>query len=227
MAVVTGGSRGIGAAVARAFAAAGARVVVAARASAALDEVAREIKGLAVASDVRSEEEVQALMERAATLGGIHLVVAAAGLGRFSPVVDTSVEDWDLVMDVNVRGTFLTCRAALPYLLASGGGHIFTLSSVAATTTFAGSAAYTVSKSAVLAFTRVLTEEVRRRGVKVTAVVPGSVDSPFWEAAGGTELPRHEMLSAEHVAQTVLSLALQPPEIYTDEIKIMPPAGIL
>lgn len=227
VAVVTGGSRGIGAAAARVFASAGARVVVAARPSDALQAVAREVNGLAFATDVRDETQVQALMDRAAALGGIHLVVTAAGLGRFSPVAETSVEDWNLVMDVNVRGTFLTCRAALPYLLASGSGHIFTLTSVAASTTFAASAAYSASKSAVLAFSRVLAEEVRRKGVKVTAVVSGAVDSPFWEGAGGTDLPRREMLSVEAVARTLLALAVQPPDVHVDEIKIMPRVGIL
>ncbi len=229
VAVVTGASRGIGAATARALAGEGARVVLAARRSEALEHLGQEIGGLVVPTDVRDPEQVQSLADAAGReLGGIDLLVAAAGLGRFATVADQPLADWDDTFAVNLRGTFLTCQAALPYLLRSTrGGHIFTLVSIAATRTFPGSAAYCASKAGLLAFTRVLAEEVRRQGVRVTAVLPGSVDSPFWDSAGGTELPREAMLRPDDIAGTIVGIAKQPSRVYTDEITIMPPAGVL
>ncbi len=229
VAVVTGASRGIGAATVRAFASAGARVVLAARLSEDLHGLGREVDGLVVPTNVRAPDQVKALMETAdRELGGVDLVVAAAGIGRFGAVADLALDDWDDTFAVNLRGTFLTCQAALPYLLRSPRrGHIFTLVSIAATRAFPNAAAYCASKAGLLAFTRVLAEEVRRQGVKVTAVIPGSVDSPFWDAAGGTELPREAMLRPEDVAAAIVQIAQQPSRVYTDEITIMPPSGVL
>ena len=229
VALVTGASRGIGAATARAFASAGCAVVLAARGGDDLRRVAADLGGLSVPTDVRDPAQVRALVAQAVSnYGTLDLVVASAGIGVFGSVRDLTPEDWDRAMDVNLKGTFLTCQAALPHLLSNPrGGHVFTLASIAATRAFPGAAAYCASKWGVLGFTRVLAEEVRRQGVRVTAVLPGSVDSPFWEAAGGTDLPRDQMLRPEDVAGAILAVALQPPSLYTDDITLMPPAGVL
>lgn len=227
-AFVTGASSGIGAATARGLATAGARVALVARDRDALESMAHELQGaVAMPCDVRDATAVDGAVARAATVfGGIDLVVAAAGNGRFGDTAAFSVEDWDEVLDVNLRGTFLVVRAALPHVRQSG-GHIITISSIAATRAFPGSAAYCAAKAGVRAFAQVVAEENRRSGVRVTNLVVGSVDSPFWERAGGTELARDRMLRPEHVAQAIVDVVSLPAGASVDEIVLMPPDGVL
>jgi NAD(P)-dependent dehydrogenase (short-subunit alcohol dehydrogenase family) len=175
---------------------------------------------------MRDPAAVERLVAAAAALGGPDLLVHAAGLGVFVPLERTSVEEWDETLDVNLRAAFLLCRAAVPLMRARGRGHIFTIVSIAGVRAFPNAAAYCASKFGLLGFSRVLAEEVRRDGVKVTAVVPGSVDTPFWERAGG-DLPRERMLRPEAVAEAILFAALAPPNVHHDEIRLMPPEGVL
>lgn len=227
-ALVTGASSGIGRATARALTAEGARVALAARDRDALGELARELKGsLALPCDVTDAAAVAATVASAAEeLGGLDLVVAAAGLGHFGDTASFPVEQWDEVLDVGLRGTFLVVRDALPHLRSSK-GQLFTISSVAAIQPFSGSAAYCAAKAGVRALAQVVAEENRRAGVRVTNLVLGSVDSPFWDRAGGTELPREKMLRPEDVARAIVQAAAQPPGTSLDEIVLMPPEGIL
>jgi NAD(P)-dependent dehydrogenase (short-subunit alcohol dehydrogenase family) len=210
-AFVTGGSSGIGAATVAALRQAGARVVAPSR---------REC-------DVRDERAVTAAVARAASeLGGLDVVVPAAGLGRFAPTAEARTEDVDEVMSVNFRGTFLVLREALPHLLASS-GHVFVLASVAALRPFPMSAAYCASKAAVRSLAQVVAEEYRHTGLRVTTLVLGSVDTPFWDRAGGTELPRDRMLRTEDVARAIVAAAAAPPRASLDEIVLMPQDGVL
>ncbi|HEX9268964.1 MAG TPA: SDR family NAD(P)-dependent oxidoreductase [Candidatus Limnocylindria bacterium] len=227
-ALVTGASSGIGAATARALASAGARVALLARDRDALERLSRDLPGSMIAPcDVRDAAMVEAAVARAAAeLGGLDLVVTAAGLGRFGDTATFSVEDWDLVLDVDLRGTFLVVRATLPHLRHSR-GQLVTLASVAAVHAFPGSAAYCAAKAGVRLLAQVVAAENRRAGVRVTDLVVGSVDSPFWDAAGGTELPRDRMLRPEDVAGTIVRVAMQPEGASLDEIVLMPPEGIL
>lgn len=227
-ALVTGASSGIGAATARALATAGARVALLARDREALDAIARDAPdALALPCDVGDAAAVAAAVEAASTrLGGLDLVVPAAGVGRFGDTADFPVEDWDLVMDVGLRGTFLTVRAVLPHLRRSR-GHLVAIASIAALRPFAGSAAYCAMKAGVRALAQVVAEENRRSGVRVTNLVLGSVDSPFWERAGGTGLPRERMLSPQDVADAIVRVAATPPSMSIDELVLMPPDGIL
>ena len=227
-AFVSGASSGIGAATARALAAGGARVALAARDRDALDTLARELPtSVATPCDVRDARSVDDAVGAAVrSFGGLDLVVTAAGLGRFGDTASFSVEDWDEVVDVDLRGTFLVVRAALPHVRRAK-GHIFTLSSIAATRPFAGSAAYCAAKAGVRAFAQVVAEENRRDGVRVTNLVVGAVDSPFWERAGGTELARDRMLKPDDVARAIALAAAQPTSTSLDEIVLMPPDGVL
>ncbi len=180
-----------------------------------------------IACDVRDAAAVTTSVDDAADrLNGLDLVVPAAGVGRFGDTGDFSVGDWDLVMDVGLRGTFLTVRAALRHLRRSR-GHLVTIASIAALRPFAGSAAYCAMKAGVRALAQVVAEENRRAGVRVTDFVVGSVDSPFWERAGGTGLPRERMLRPEDVADAIVRVASSPPSTSIDEIVLMPPDGIL
>ena len=228
-AFVTGASSGIGAATARALAAAGAGVALAARDGPALEKLARSLGGRATTHrcDVRDERAVaRAVGDAAEALGGIDIVVAAAGIGRFAAVEDTSLEDWREVIDVDLTGTFLVFRATLPHVRPAR-GHLFAIASIAAKRPFAQSAAYCAAKAGVRALAAVVAEEVRREGVRVTTILPGAVDTPFWERAGGTELDRSRMLRAEDVARTIVHAAAEPEGISIDEIVVMPSDGVL
>jgi 3-oxoacyl-[acyl-carrier protein] reductase len=225
---VSGASSGIGAAAARALTAAGARVALAARDRAALDALSRDLAGSVVAPcDVREDRSVAAAAASAAeALGGIDIVVTSAGVGRFGDVDSFSVKDWDLVFDVGLRGTFLVVQAALPHVPPEG-GDVITISSIAAVHPFAGSAAYCAMKAGVRSFAQVLAAERRAKGLRVTNMVVGSVDSPFWNRAGGTELARDRMLRPEDVGRAVAWAAAQPAGTSVDEIVLMPKDGIL
>lgn len=227
-AFVSGASSGIGAATARALAGSGARVALAARDRTALDALAGELDGAIVAScDVREPRSVQGAVSAAAdALGGIDIVVTAAGVGRFGDIDSFGVDDWDHVFDVGLRGTFLVVQAALPHVPPEG-GDVITISSIAAIRPFAGSAAYCAMKAGVRSFAQVLAAERRGHGLRVTNMVVGSVDSPFWDRAGGTELARDRMLRPDDVGRAIAWAAAQPAGTSVDEIVLMPKDGVL
>jgi NADP-dependent 3-hydroxy acid dehydrogenase YdfG len=227
-AFVSGASSGIGAAIARALAADGARVALSARDRASLDAIARDLPGTVVAPcDVRDAGSVGAAMRSAvAALGAIDIVVTAAGVGRFGDVATFAADDWDLVFDVGLRGTFLVVQAALPHV-PSTGGDVITICSIAAIRPFPGSAAYCAMKAGVRSFAQVLSAERRQSGVRVTNMVVGSVDTPFWERSGGTALPRDRMLRPADVGRAVAWAAAQPAGTSVDEMVLMPADGVL
>ena len=184
VALVTGASRGIGAATARALAAAGARVVVTDLADTAA--VAQEIGGLARRQDVTSEpdwEETVAFAAREA--GGLDILVNNAGvLGELGPITAVSLEAWRRVQTVNVEGVFLACKHAIPLLAERaaqwpGGAAIINLSSVAGLVGFAGGASYGASKGAVRLLTKCLALELAPRKIRVNSVHPGVIDTPM------------------------------------------------
>lgn len=232
VALVTGAGRGIGRATARALAAGGFAVALAARTESELETTAAEIgaaggQALVVPADVGDESAVAALFARVlGAYGRLDALVNAAGVGGFAPAEETSLTDWERQLRVNLTGTFLACRAVLPTMLAQGSGDIVNVLSIASRVVFPGAAAYCASKWGALGFTRVLAEEVRRRGVRVTALCPGSVDTPFWNAVPSPP-DRTRMLAPDAVADTVLWIVTRPPTMSTDEIVVMPPEGIL
>jgi len=168
--LVTGAGSGIGAAVARRLAAAGAEVVVADLEPAA---VADELGAHALQLDVRDESQV------AAAMAGLDVLVNGAGIGSTSSAPDTPVEVWDDVFAVNARGTFLCCKHAIPGMAARGGGSIVNVASVAALVGLRNRAAYCASKGAVVALTRALAVDHVGDGIRVNAVCPGTVDTPW------------------------------------------------
>ena len=230
--VITGASRGIGKSIATAFAAVGAKVVLAARTREVLEQVAADLKqggadALAVPTDVTDADAVQQLIQRTLDVyGGVDILVNNAGVGYFGPVVDFAPEDWDTVLNSNLKAVYLCTKYALPPMLTQGGGQIINVLSVAAKVAFEASAAYCAAKAGALALTKVLASEVRRQNIRVTAVLPGSVHTPFWD-----DIPMHpdfaQMLKPEHVADTVVSICGQPSGMVTEEVVVMPPLGIL
>ena len=177
--LVTGGGSGIGAAAAERLATDGWRVAVLDARAGAAGEVAASLpagSALGLDADVGDERAVEAAIANAVDqLGGLDAVVAAAGIARASDTHDTSLEEWELVLRVNLTGTFLTVKHALPHLLAGGGGAIVTVGSVASLVASGPSPSYDASKGGVLQFTRSVAAEYAGRGVRANCVCPGKV----------------------------------------------------
>ncbi|MBM4255972.1 MAG: SDR family NAD(P)-dependent oxidoreductase [Deltaproteobacteria bacterium] len=232
VAIVTGAGSGIGRAVALALAQSGAKVTLAARTKQKLDELVSEITkaggtALAVPTDVSSESQVEDLVAKTtASFGHIDILITSAGGAYFGPIIESRTEDWDSMINVNLRGIYLCCKHVVRAMLPRGQGHILNVLSIASTHTLSGSTGYTASKMGSLGLTRVIAAEVRSAGIKVTAVIPGAVDTPLWDTSGST-LDRSKMLSATDVANAMISVIAQPPGIHTDEIVLMPPLGVL
>ena len=187
--MVTGASRGLGRVMARALAAAGARVALAGRSKPDLEETARQIEGehghaLVVPTDVTRYADVEALMERAVReLGGLDVVVNNAGIARVTPFADATAEDWRAIVDVNLTGVFNSCRAAAPHLIARRAGKVINLASVLGAVGLPGYTLYAATKGGVMALTRTLGVEWARHNIQVNAIAPGWFVTDMNEAA--------------------------------------------
>ncbi|QGR88968.1 SDR family NAD(P)-dependent oxidoreductase [Burkholderia multivorans] len=187
VAIVTGGARGIGRGIALTLAGAGADILLADLLDDALDSTAREVRALgrraAVAKvDVTQPAQVDAMVAQAlAELGRLDILVNCAGVISIHPVDQLSERDWDFVMDVNAKGTFFGCRAALPHLKAQRSGRIVNVASIAGKEGFPNLAHYSASKFAVVGFTNALAKEVARDGITVNAICPGIVRTYMWD----------------------------------------------
>jgi 3-oxoacyl-[acyl-carrier protein] reductase len=179
VALFTGGSRGIGAAISRELAEAGARVAVNYRAGQeAAETLAGEIGGLAAQADVSSADEVQGLVERVESeLGDLDILVNNAGVTRDTLIARMSDEDWETVIDTNLRGTFNTSRAVARKMLRRRSGAIVNLSSVVGVHGNPGQANYAASKAGIIGLTKALARELGSRGVRVNAIAPGYIST--------------------------------------------------
>ncbi len=179
VAVVTGGSRGIGAAIARELGSAGARVAVNYRSRReGAETVAGEIDGVALAADVADPGEALALIERVESeLGDVDVLVNNAGITRDTLIARMSDDDWEQVIDTNLRGAFNTCRAVSRKMLRRRAGSIVNLTSVVGLHGNPGQANYAASKAGVIGLTKALARELGTRGVRVNAVAPGYIDT--------------------------------------------------
>jgi len=225
VALVTGAGRGIGRATALALAREGVAVAGVARTASDLDTLIGEIeadggRGLAFAGDLRdasvAEAAVAATVER---FGGLQILVNNAGVGAHSNVAETTDEAWDKVIGTNLTAVFRMTRAALPHL-ARRGGHVFMISSLAGVNPIPGMAAYCASKAALDHFAACLMLEVRQRGIKVTTIAPGSVDTAFEGAPRAADTSW--MLAGEDLARTVVDLLKTRDAAHLSRIEMRP-----
>ena len=230
VALITGASSGIGWAIARAFLNESADLVVVARRSERLQEIADEAQKHGrrcevIVGDVREEQTalhaVQTTIQR---LGHLDILVNNAGIGRYADLTGTNVDDYDAMMDTNMRSTFLFTRHVVPVLLARGAGTIITIASMAGVMGFAGEAVYCATKFAQVGFTQALDRELRPHGLKVGVVCPGGVKTEFAIGTGRTEegVAVSGMLEAEDVAAAALLIATQPKNSRITEIRMRP-----
>ena len=227
-AVVTGASRGIGAAVARALAGAGATVALAARTGEALSALARELGTghLAVPCDLTRPDDIDALAARVtAWAGGApHILVNAAGIFPRASAHEQDPDEFARTVALNLTAPFRVVRAFLPAMRQQGRGDVITIGSVADRYAFAGNSAYSASKYGARAVHEVLRTETRGTGVRATLIAPGPVDTAIWdphESALGDTLPRRtDMLRPEDVARAVLFAVAQPPHTAVEELRL-------
>ena len=224
-AIVTGAGRGIGRSVALTLAQAGASVGLAARTLSELDAVRIEIEAAggqagAFPTDVSSEAQVVALVRGVVeTWGRLDIIVNNAGIGVYGPLAEFSAEDWDRVMAVNARGTFLACREAIPYLRQREQSFIVNISSVVGLKGYVNQGAYSASKHAVMGMTKALAGEVQQDGIRVHAICPGGVDTQMAGQAR-PDLDRSVLMHPDEVAEVVLFLVTRCGNAVIDGIQI-------
>jgi NADP-dependent 3-hydroxy acid dehydrogenase YdfG len=209
VAIVTGASGGIGAAVARRLHEAGASVGLLSRRG---DDLGLE-RALGLVCDVRDRAAVGAAVDEVVErFGGLDIVVANAGVGAYGPFVELDPEQLEAMIDVNLKGTLYTAAATVPHLIAGGEGDFVSLASVAGLRAFPGEAVYNASKFGQLGFTRALDHELRERGVRATCICPGGVKTDFAIGAGRDEgdPELEDMLTADEVADVVLFALTRP-----------------
>ena len=229
VALVTGASRGIGLAIAKALANHGCHLVITARSESTLKKASRElgdVRVLAQACDVGDERSVDSLFNAAKReFGRLDFLINNAGTAHAMLNVDKlSPKVWHEVLATNLTGLFLCTRAALP--LMSRGAAVVNNLSVAAKGVFAGESAYCASKHGGLGFTNTLREELRERGIRVIALLPGPTDTKIWDQFM-PDAARSRMLRPETVAQAMVDALLLPPESTVEEITVTPTSGVI
>ena len=227
VALVTGGSRGIGLAIARALVAEGAQVFVTGLSSAHLSSARPKIEAAGpgavetLQADVRKRDDVKrAIDATVARFGGLDVLINNAGIGVFKPVADMNADEWASIIDTNLTGVYYACHASIPHMRTRGGGSIINISSLAGKNPFAGAAAYCASKAALNAFSEVLMQEVRYDGIRVSYVMPGSVATGF---NNGDETKGADWKSsADDVADVVISLLKSDARSIPSRVEIRP-----
>jgi len=226
LALVTGASRGLGLAIAEALSERGVHLILTARDQRALDRLAARLpNSTAIACEIRDPQSVARLADVVRRRKRLDVLINNAGIaGPSQPIASLDYEIWRQVIETNLHGTFLVTQAVLPYLGKSS--VIVNNLSVAARISFPGMAAYNASKRGLLAFTETLREELRPRGVRVVALLPGATATGIWRQFW-PEAPRGSMLSPRTVAQAVVNAVTLPANANLDELVIAPSAGTL
>ena len=227
VAIVTGGSRGIGLAIASALVAGGARVVITGRSEGHLSDAQPEIEKAGpgavetLPADVRRYEDAERAVAATVTrFGGLDFLINNAGVGIFANVADMSPAQWSEVIDTNLTGVFNMCHAAIPHLRQRGGGSIVNISSLAGKSAFPTAAAYCATKAGLNAFSEALMQEVRYDNIRVSYVMPGSVATGF---SGGDETKGADWkVAPEEVAEVVVNLLRHPARSLPSRVELRP-----
>ncbi|MGH7680782.1 MAG: SDR family oxidoreductase [Candidatus Eiseniibacteriota bacterium] len=226
-AVVTGSTKGIGLAAAEALLHEGAQVMISARNASEVAAVAKKLSAQypgqvgAHPCDVRSEAEVESLFRAAdREFNGVDILVNNAGVGLFKNLEEMTLEEWNSVIETNVTGVFLCSRAAIPMMRRRGGGYIFNISSLAGKNAFPTASAYNASKFAVNGMSEALMQEVRHDGIRVSYIMPGSVNTYFNERE--PDPTQKWKLTSEDVAQVIVDLLHHNPRSLPSRVEIRP-----
>jgi len=226
-AIVTGGTKGIGRGIAEALVKEGVNVCLSARSRKEIDEALLALSALnggavaGIVSDVRNYAQIQALFELAVSqFGGLDILVNNAGIGMFQTVEEMSPEDFCAVLETNLFGVFYCCHEAIPLMKKRGGGYIINISSLAGTNAHPRMAAYNASKFGLNGFSEALMQEVRHDGIKVSYIMPGSVNTEF-----GGDTPTSDQdwqLRPEDVARVVIDLLHHDDRALCSRVEIRP-----
>ena len=229
VALVTGASRGIGAAIARRLARSGHHVILAARSADALARVAIDCESSRIVeTNLADPDSLLALARSIQTREGrLDVLIHNAGVAHVAPLGELDPESFDATWAVNVRAPWLLTRELLPLLRANGGGELGSILSVAARRVFPGWGAYCASKSALEALVRTWQLELQGSGVRVLSLFPGATDSDIWVSAGMSDVNREGMVTPEVVAEALAFMIGQNPRIRISELFIEPAGGDL
>jgi short-subunit dehydrogenase len=233
-ALITGATKGIGLATARAFAAAGYDLALVARNPAALANLVDELgsTGVQVAVAAVDLADPEAIEASIATLcapdQAPDVVINNAGAAYTGSLVEMTLDRWQWLMQLNLTSVFQVCRVVVPLMRAAGGGRIINVSSHAANNAFPSWGGYCISKAALASFSRCLAVEERAHGIQVSTLTLGAVNTPLWDSETvHSSFDRRAMLSPEHAAEALLSLAQQPASQVVEDLTLMPAAGAL
>ncbi len=220
LALVTGGSKGIGLAIAQSLSKAGAKAAICGRDQAALDSAKSTLgpDSLAIRCDVRSDSEVAAMFAKiSGDWGGLDFLVNNAGVGIFAPVFELTPDEWRTVIETNLNGAFYCSREAIPLMRKRGGGYIVNISSLAGKNAFAGAAAYNASKFGLNGFSEAMMLDVRYDNIRVSYIMPGSVETDF-----GHGKPGAWKLQSADIAEMTLDLLSLPQRALASRVEMRP-----
>jgi NAD(P)-dependent dehydrogenase (short-subunit alcohol dehydrogenase family) len=227
VAIVTGGTKGIGRGIAEALVREGVNVCISARSRSEIDKTTTDLEALGkghvrgVVADVRNYEQIKALFDLTiAEFGGLDILVNNAGIGIFQTVAEMSPDDFRAVLEINLFGVFYCCHEAIPLMRKRGRGYIINISSLAGTNAHAQMAAYNASKFGLNGFSEALMQEVRHDGIKVSYIMPGSVNTEF----GGDSLDNEKgwQLQPDDIARVAIDLLRHDERALVSRVEIRP-----
>lgn len=232
-ALITGASSGIGFSTAVAFAKAGINVALVSRSLDKLEAVAKTVSEFGVKAkpyvlDLAKVDQVREKISAiAADFGQIDILVNNAGMGYTGTIMETTLADWQQVIDLNLTSVFQCIQGILPMMRQQGHGTIINVASIAAQKAFPNWGAYCVSKFGLMALSKTLAAEESANGIRVTAICPGSVNTPIWDTETvKADFNRSVMLTPEIVAESILHIASIPKQAVIEELILMPSAGV-
>jgi 3-oxoacyl-[acyl-carrier protein] reductase len=225
VAIITGASRGIGLAIAHRLANMGAKLSICARDPQRLETAANDLRRdsagvFAAPVDVtRADQIVTFVAHTEKSIGSPELLVNNAGIGYFGPTHEASEQDWDSVLDTNLKSVFLMSKAVAPAMIERRGGHIINIASLAGKNAFRGGGIYCASKWGLLGLTECMAEDLRQYGIRVSAICPGSVATDFSPHTGKDT---SKMLQPEDIAHAVEMILIQAPQSFISEVLMRP-----